>query len=201
MADCPKFAKQCNLEKDPDAEKYTNCNTTVRMKKTVISVRIWKTAHPSGPIKLKNGTTTTNFVQGLKLETPRLRTRNEKVETSKPQDDWQRQVESISIQLIQLTTEPDSSLITPQTIEQDISQESFYELLRNASDNYFANPHEATHPKMDVTPQIHHTSITNTCENTHSSCNEPKQPLLDDDVANHVQVDKERNLSYLLQPL
>ena len=31
--------------------------------------------------------------QGFKLETPSLGTQNERVETSKPQDDWQRQVE------------------------------------------------------------------------------------------------------------
>ena len=50
---------------------------------------------------------------------------------------------------------------------------------------------------MDLTPGIHHNTITNTCETTNSSCNEPKQRLLDDDIANHIQFDKERNLSYL----
>ena len=50
---------------------------------------------------------------------------------------------------------------------------------------------------MDVTPKIHHTPITNTCETTNSSCNEPKQPLLDDDIVNHIQIDKERNLPFL----
>ena len=32
---------------------------------------------------------------------------------------------------------------------------------------------------------------------TNSSCNEPKQPLLDNDIANHIQFEKERNFSYL----
>ena len=50
---------------------------------------------------------------------------------------------------------------------------------------------------MDVTPKIHHNTITNTCETTNLSCNEPKQPLSDDDNANHIQFVKERNLSYL----
>ena len=50
---------------------------------------------------------------------------------------------------------------------------------------------------MDVTPKIHHTSITHSCETPHSSCNEPKQPLSDDDTANIVQFDKQQNITYL----
>ena len=102
-------------------------------------------------------------------------------------------MDSISIQLKQLTTEPDSPPTTPQTTEQP----SLFELLRNAPDNYFTNPHEPPHPNMDVTPEIHHNTITNTCETKNPSCNEPKQPLLDADINNHIQFDKERNLSYL----
>ena len=102
-------------------------------------------------------------------------------------------MDSISLQLKQLTIEPDS----PQTTEQHIPQEFFYELLSNAPDNYFTNPHEPHHPTTDVTPKIHHNTITKTCEATNSSCNEPEQPLSDDDIANHIQFDKERNLSYL----
>ena len=59
-------------------------------------------------------------------QTPRLRTQNDKPKTSKLQDDWQRQVESLSIQLKHLTTEPDSPPTTPQKTEQDTTQESFY---------------------------------------------------------------------------
>ena len=69
--------------------------------------------------------------------------------------------------------------------------------MSNAPDKYFTNPHEPYHPSTDVNRKIHHNTITNTCEATNSSCNEPKQPLLDDDIANHIQFDKERNLSYL----
>ena len=88
-------------------------------------------------------------------------------------------------------------MTTPQTTEQDVPQESFYEFSRNAPDNYFTNPNDPTHPNMNITPKIHHTPITDACETTKTSCNEPKQPLLDDDIANHEQFDKERNLSYL----
>ena len=105
-------------------------------------------------------------------------------------------MESISIQLKQLTTESESSPGTPQAFEHDSPQESFYELLRDAPDNYFANPNESTHPKMDVIPKDHHTSSTNACDTTTSSYDDPKQHLLDDDIADHVQFDKERNLSY-----
>ena len=106
-------------------------------------------------------------------------------------------MDSISKQLKQLTTEPDSPSTTTQTTEHHIPQESLYELLSNAPDNYFTNPHEPHHPSTDVTPTIYHNTITNTCEATNSSRNEPKQPLLDDDIANHIKFDKERNLSYL----
>ena len=106
-------------------------------------------------------------------------------------------MDSISIQLKQLTTEPNSPSTTPQTPEQHFPQESLYELLSKAPDNYFTNPHQPHHPNTDVTPTIHHNTITNTHETTKSSCNEPKQPLLDDDITNHIQFDKERNLSFL----
>ena len=45
--------------------------------------------------------------------------------------------------------------------------------------------------------KIHNTPITDTFETTNPSCNEPKPALLDDDIADHVQFDKEQNLSYL----
>ena len=59
----------------------------------------------------KDRTTSTILFQGFKLETSRLSNRNAQI-TEKPQDDWQHQVETINIQLKQLTTEPD---YTPQT--------------------------------------------------------------------------------------
>ena len=50
---------------------------------------------------------------------------------------------------------------------------------------------------MEVTPKNHHTPITNTFETINSSRNEPKQPLLDDEIVNHIQFDRQRKLSYL----
>ena len=86
-------------------------------------------------------------------------------------------MESINIQLKQLTTEPDSTPPTPEPSETpNTSPDQYYKLLRDAPDNYFEQP----------TPQP-----------PTSSCNEQKQPLLNDDLTEHIQFDKERNLSYL----
>ena len=136
MADCPKLAKRRKLEEDQDAEKCQNCNTprhdeencyfganienrppkwtlTEAQKKVIENYKQAKKTN-----KTKNGTTTTVLFEGFKLATPHFTNTNE--EPPKPQDDWQRQVDSISIQLKQLTTEPDSPLTTPQTPEQHI---------------------------------------------------------------------------------
>ena len=54
-----------------------------------------------------------------------------------PQDDWQRQVDTINIQLKHLTKEPDSKPQDPTNSDKnDPPQESYYELLREAPDNY-----------------------------------------------------------------
>ena len=125
----------------------------------------------------------------MKLETLRLSNRNAQI-TEKPQDDWQHQVEAISIQLKQLTTEPD---YTPQTHNHSDNdeppQESYYELMRDAPDKYFSDNTQTLPVPTDKPPEIEHPSIF--------SCNEQKQPLLDEDVSNHIQFDQERNLSYL----
>ena len=47
-------------------------------------------------------------------------------------------------------------------------------------------------PLLELTknsPKIHHPSTF--------SCNEQNQPLLDEDITNHIQFDQERNLSYI----
>ena len=82
--------------------------------------------------------TTTILFEEFKLETPRLTNINE--EPPKPQDDWQRQVDSIRIQLKQLTTEPDSPSTTPQATEQHIPQESLYELLEQCTGQILHEP-------------------------------------------------------------
>ena len=91
----------------------------------------------------------------------------------------------INIQLKQLTTEPDYTPLTPQPSNPDNTpSETYYELLRDAPDNYFA-------------PPIQQINTTQNPETPHSSCNQTQPPLLDDDLTEHIQFDKERNLSYL----
>ena len=88
----------------------------------------------------------------------------------------------------QLTTEPD---YTPQTHNHsdndELPQESYYELMRNAPDKYFSDNTQISPLPTDEALEIHHPSTF--------SCNEQKQPLLDEDISNHIQFDKERNLS------
>ena len=99
-------------------------------------------------------------------------------------------MDTINIQLKQLTTEPD---YTPQTHNQpdndEPPQESYYELMRDAPDKYFSDNTQTSPVPTDNSPEIHHPSPF--------SCNEQKQPLLDEDLTNHIQFDQEGNLSYL----
>ena len=139
--------------------------------------------------------TTTILFEGFKLETPRLENQhlqlndNETTMTN-PQDDWQRQVDTISIQLKQLTTEPDTKPQDPTDSDDKVTpQESLYELLREAPDNYLSDNTRTTLLQTKNTPENQHTT------SVHS--NEQKQPLLDEDISNHIQFDQERNLSYL----
>ena len=54
--------------------------------------------------------------------------------------------------------------------------ENLYELLYDAPDNYF--PQESTHPEIDPTSVIQHTTKHHVTIKT--SCNDAKQPLLDE---------------------
>ena len=65
--------------------------------------------------------------------------------------------------------------------------------MHDAPDNYFTQ--QPTFPKTDLTPESpqspkYYVSIE-------TSCNDQKQPLLNEDLSEHIQFDKERNLSYL----
>ena len=62
--------------------------------------------------------------------------------------------------------------------------------MRNAPDKYLSYNMQTPPVLTENSPEIHHPSTF--------SCNEPKQPLLDEDITNHIQFDQERNLSYLL---
>ena len=99
-------------------------------------------------------------------------------------------METINIQLKQLTTEPDYN---PQTSthsdNNEPTQESNYELMRDAPDKYFSDNLQNSSELTAQSPQNHLQST--------SSCNKQKQPLLDEDISNHIQFDQERNVSYL----
>ena len=99
-------------------------------------------------------------------------------------------METINIQLKHLTTEPD---YTPQTHKHSDNdeppQQSYYELMRDAPDKNVSDNIQISPSPTDKSPKDHHPSTF--------SCNEQKQPLLDEDISNHIQFDQERNLSYL----
>ena len=65
--------------------------------------------------------------------------------------------------------------------------------MHDAPDNYF--PQQPTHPKTELASRFHHLSKNYVSIKT--SCNDQKQNLLNEDLSEHIQFDKERNLSYL----
>ena len=82
--------------------------------------------------------------------------------TTTPQDDWQRQVDQINIQLEQITSQPDSTYSTSRHSDSsDMPQETYFEVLQDAPDNYLAHPIQQKHTKIESTPAIHH-KITKT---------------------------------------
>ena len=88
--------------------------------------------------------------------------------------------------------------LTPQTSQQKLTDnhsEDLYELLADAPDNYFTKP--PTHPETEPNSNIHHDSPIKNHVTIKTSCSDTKQPLLNEDLAEHLQFDKERNLSYL----
>ena len=77
----------------------------------------------------------------------------------------------------------------------ETSPEELYELFQDAPDNYFTK--QPTHPKADPNLEIHHESPIKNHVTIKTSCDDQKQPLLNEDLSEHIQFDKERNLSYL----
>ena len=65
--------------------------------------------------------------------------------------------------------------------------------MHDAPDNYFTQ--QPTFPKTDLTPESPQSPKNYVSIKT--SCNDQKQPLLNEDLSEHIQFDKERNLSYL----
>ena len=109
-------------------------------------------------------------------------------------------METIDIQLKRPTTEPDSTPPTPEPSETpNTSPDQYYELLRDAPDNYFEQPIPQNQPQIDPTSQTQHKTTTIQPQPPISSCNEQKQPLLDDDLTEHIQFDTFHTFQY--QPL
>ena len=85
-------------------------------------------------------------------------------------------------------------LIT-ETSQQSLTEyhtEDLYELLRDSPDNYFIK--QQTHPEIDSKPDIHHNSPVKNHVTINTSCDDKKQPLLSEDLTEHIQFDKERNV-------
>ena len=88
--------------------------------------------------------------------------------------------------------------LTTETSQQSLTEyhtEDLYELLRDSPDNYFIK--QQTHPEIDSKPDIHHNSPVKNHVTINTSCDDKKQPLLSEDLTEHIQFDKERNVSYL----
>ena len=88
--------------------------------------------------------------------------------------------------------------MTTETSQQSLTEyhtEDLYELLRDSPDNYFIK--QQTHPEIDSKPEIHHNSPVKNYVTINTSCDDKKQPLLSEDLTEHIQFDKERNVSYL----
>ena len=90
---------------------------------------------------------------------PRPKNQHLQLNDMNPQDDWQRQVDTIRIQLKQLTTEPDTkSQDVTDSDDNEPPQESYYELLQEAPDNYLSDNTRTTLSQTNNTPENHHTT-------------------------------------------
>ena len=158
----------------------------------------------------------TFVIEGFKLVKPRLPTISPQKQNSV--DDWQhplspKPIKTTSLQNDLLTTKPQPP--TPDTTTEDL-----YEIYQDAPDNYilrqvFEPEKEQETQQQDITitqpkeTQTEHlnqqsTSTTQTDNETMSEltktlfCASPgKQPLLDNDVFNHLTTDEGNNIMYL----
>ena len=89
--------------------------------------------------------------------------------------------------------EADSITENLQQLTLETQTEDLYELLHDAPDSNF--PQQSNSPETDPNSEIQHTTKHHVTKKT--SCNNEKQPLLNEDLTEHIQFDKERNLSYL----
>ena len=107
--------------------------------------------------KTQHRTSTTILLEEFKLETPRNNNKKAQTTNIKPQDDWQRQLETINIEFKQLTTEPDYTSQTPRNSDNnEPSIESYYELMRDAPDKCLPDTTQTISTHTDISPEIHH---------------------------------------------
>ena len=139
--------------------------------------------------QIKNGTTPTILVEGFKLESPRLYTNSPQKQNLA--DDWQHQLSAKPAKTVVCETELTTQISQQSTLE--TQPDDLYELLHNAPDNYFLQ--QTNNPETESNSEIQHTTKHHVTIKT--SCNDKKQPLLNEDLTEHIQFDKERNLSYL----
>ena len=137
----------------------------------------------------KNGTKTTILFEGFKLESPRLYTKSPQKQNSA--DDWQHPPSPKTTKT--LTFKTDFTTENSPQPSPEPQHEDLYELLHDAPDNYF--PQQPNNPESDPDSEIQHTTKHHVTIQT--SCNDEKQPLLNEDLTEYIQFDKERNLSYL----
>ena len=88
--------------------------------------------------------------------------------------------------------EADSITENIQQLTLEAQPEDLYELLHDAPDNYF--PQQPNNPEINLNPDTQHTTKHRV---TIKTCNNEKQPLLNEDLTEYIHFDKERNLSYL----
>ena len=87
---------------------------------------------------------------------------------------------------------PNTPGLSRKSLDEECGEKAYHDLLRDAPDFYFTKPTSNT----DNIPGIHDVETF--------SCNDQRQTLLnedlDEDLSNHIQFDKVRNLSYLPFP-
>ena len=104
MTDCPKLAIRRKLEEDTDAEKCQNCNTPGHEEENSYFGANMENRPPKWNLTEAQKKVIEAYKQARKpikpkKERPRLDNRKANINNTKPQDDWQRHMETINIKL------------------------------------------------------------------------------------------------------
>ena len=205
MADCPKLAKRRKLEKNSEAAKCENCNTPRHEEENCYfganmenRPPKWNLQKPNNRLlkqtstkanKTKNRTSATILFEGFKLESPRLHIKSSQKLNSA--DDWQHQPSPKPTKTTALKTDSPAQHLRHST--QETQSEDLYDLLSDAPDNYFTK--QPTNHNTVLTPESPQSPKNYVSFKT--SCNDQKPSLLNEDLSEHIQFDKETNISYL----